>query len=303
MEPVARLSLPMAVAAAGGAAVVSSMTRWWLLGPYHGLVAMIVAAASGAWIGAMLTYSLRADPLGITLRKCTIGTLVLGPVCALLTSLVCDPRERGAYAVLLGLSFAIAVLPCVLVAVLLARHAMRSRVRSLVGASDRRAAWRAAAGWLGFTAAIGTVPNHIDGTGEGFWAETFWWGAHEKAVLSNASLLVAVSALFIAATVAALDLRAQWVVRRTHRASSDWRVDDNISETTALDVGVGHAAWIERVHGRDTYREHAVERIAAFGDLDQGRSLLRAATFRSLATLAIVIATHVITHVGATRVR
>lgn len=294
MEPVARLALPMAVAGSGGAAVVATMTRWWMLGPYHGPVAMIVAAAAGAWIGAMLTYSLRADPIRTTVRKGALGVAVLGPVCALLVSLVCDPREMATSAILLGAIFALALLPCLVVATLVASRAGRSRRFSIVGGSDRRAAWRATAVWLAFVAALGVLPGMVDGSRNSLLADTFWWTAHDKAELATAPLLVAFAACVIAAAVAFLDLCGEVVVTRAHGASAAWRVDDAGAITATLDVGIGHDAWIEHVTGRVTYRENVVERVIAVGDLAEGSELLRAATRRSVLALIVVLAAQVL---------
>jgi hypothetical protein len=295
MEPVARLALPMAIASAAGAAVVASMTRWWMLGPYHGVVAMLVAAAAGGWLGAMITYSLRADPIRTTVRKGTLGAAILGPLCALSISLVCDPGELAASAVLLGVCVAGALLPCVTAALFLAHRSSRSRPSSLVGGADRRAAWRATAVWLAAIACIGMVPARIDGTGQDFWAETFWWTAREKAELAVAPVIVVLCACAIVVVVAALDIHAEWLVSRARRGSEGWRVDPSGATTAMLDVGIGHDAWIEHVTGRVTYRENAVERVVAIGDIETGSDLLMRATNRSAIALFFVGAAMLLT--------
>ncbi|MBI2394580.1 MAG: hypothetical protein HYV09_33730 [Deltaproteobacteria bacterium] len=280
-EPVADLGFPIAVAATGGAAVVASLTRWWLLGPFHGPVALIMAAAAGGVIGAMLTHSLRCDPPEDTRRTVFIFLAVAAPLVAMLITLLCEPEEAGGGAVLLGASFAAALLPSAFLAVRLARAAQRSRVRSLLGRSDRRAAWRTTAVWLALVSALGSVPNVLD-------VAVFWWSKAEKARLMQAPMIVSVAACAIVAVVAALDFRAERIVSRARDDSGDWRVDEPTHTEHALDVGIGHDTWLEHVGGRTTYRERAEERVAAIGDLGAGADLLRAATRRSAIALAVV---------------
>ncbi len=286
-EPTARLGWPLAFAAAGGAAIASSMTRWWLLGPLHGPLAMLVGVVVGGWFGAMLTHSLRADAPRVTWRKALVTAVIAGPLSALAVTVVCDYGELGAGTLGLGCVFALVLLPCVAIVLLLARAASRSRERSLVGRSDRRAAWRATAVWLSIVAAIGALPAMIDGSARGDLADLFWWSTGDREVLARVPLVVSLAACVLAAAVAVADARAERILVAARRVSDDWRAEPAEGATTALDVGIGFDAWMEHVGGRATYREHALERVAAFGDLAGGCALLRASTRRSAVALAI----------------
>lgn len=48
---------PGAICGAASAAVLASMSRWWLLGPLHGPTAVLVGALAGAAVGAALDAS------------------------------------------------------------------------------------------------------------------------------------------------------------------------------------------------------------------------------------------------------
>jgi len=287
-QPVAHLGLPLAVAAAGGAAVVASMTRWWFFGPMHGVIAMSAAAVVGGLIGTMLTNSLRCEPPMVTARKAFAFIALAAPTTALIVALFCDESDQGGRAVTLGLAFGAFMLPGAFVALRASRTAQRSRVRSLVGGSDRRAAWRATAVWLAVASLVGSLPALVDGHDDGYLADLFWWSAVEKLDLGRGPMIVALAACAIAAIVVLFDWHAESIVRDARAASGEWRVDESAAEGHALDVGIGHDAWMEHVRGRVTYRDNVVERVAAVGDLASGEELLRKATRRSTIALAFV---------------
>jgi len=180
------------------------------------------------------------------------------------------------------------LLPGAFLALRGSRAAQRSRERSLVGRSDRRAAWRTTAVWLGVASLIGSVPAVIDGRGDGYFADLFWWSGAEKACLAQGPLVVSLAGCAIAMVVALLDWRAERIVTRARAWSAEWRLDAVSVESASLDVGVGHDAWMQHVTGRTTYRENALERVVAVGDLGAGQDLLRKATRRSTVALAFV---------------
>lgn len=294
-DRVPRLGAPMSVAAAGAATVVAAVTRWWYLGLWNAPLAIIVAAGAGFWLGRVMTDSLRAEPLSVTVRRSLVFVAIVGPIAALAVWMICDVDVHPTLVASVGASVAAALVPCVVASLWLARVALRARLRSLVGLSDRRAAWRVAGAWLALVAAAGTVPSRIDCRDEGVLAQIFWWSEADKLGLAFAPWFVALVACAIAAIVAALDARALWLVSGAHRVSAACRSEPGRAPGASLDVGIGHDAWLAEVSGTASYRQHVLERVVAVGDLASGTLLLRRALARSVIALLVAAASAALT--------
>jgi len=287
-----QLALPFAVAAGGGAAIVSGATRWWLLGELHGPTAVVVAMLCGAIIGALTSHWLRLDGTAGLRFRVSLAVLATGPFAALAIAGMCDSELLG-WSALAGATLSVCILPIVFGATWLAERAIRSRERSLVGHSDRRAPWRLTAAWLAIAATVGIALCSLTYDDPRI-AGTLWWSSSDRVELAQIPAVVSWCGCLLAAVVATLDLRALRIARSAdgeglRPANGDVEVDD------VLDLGVGDTAWIEQVGGMSSYRTAAIERIAFRGDRVVAPAMLREGANKSLATLAFAVGVALVT--------
>lgn len=278
----ARLTWPIAVAAGGGAAVVASATRWWLIGRWHGPVAVATAVICGAVIGAMITHWLRVDGTASLRFRVSSAVLVTGPFAAVVVAAVCDSELLGPSA-LAGAALSLGILPFAFGAAWLAERSRRSRARSVVGWVDRRAPWRVTATWLAAISIVGMIACSIRYENPQI-AGMFWWSDEDRAVMAVVPLTVAWIGWIVAAIVALSDMIALRTARRVPgeglRAATE-----EIEHDGELDLGVGDTAWIEHVSGMTSYRSEAVERVALRGDREVAPRLLFDAARASMGAL------------------
>jgi hypothetical protein len=136
-----RYGLPFAICAAGGAAVVSVVTRWWTYGSLHspylslnGVLVLVAASACGVLIGRIYERWLLTPDL---FTGVAWGSMLMASAGAVAGALVVAPVDRtqmfesaGA-----GLAVAILVMPLLLAAAVYVRRSERSRPGSVVGGS------------------------------------------------------------------------------------------------------------------------------------------------------------------------
>lgn len=289
----ARLTWPIAVAAGGGAAVVASATRWWMIGRWHGPAAVGIAVICGAAIGALITHWLRVDGTASLRFRVSSAVLVTGPFAAVLVAALCDSELLGPSA-LAGAALSIGILPFAFGATWLAERSSRSRARSVVGWVDRRAPWRVTATWLAEISIVGMIVCSIRYENPQI-AGMFWWSDEDRVVMAAVPLTVSWGGWILAAVVALSDMFA---LRTTRRVPGEGlrAATQEIEHDGVLDLGVGDTAWIEHVTGMTSYRSEAVERVALRGDRELAPRLLYDAASASMRTLwfavfAIVVAT------------
>jgi hypothetical protein len=138
-----RFAVPFALASGGSAAIVASMTRWSLLGPLHGPLAIAVGVIAGAALGLLVarTTGRRYSALGLA-----AAMALLGPISGFVIAILCQP-SFVVLATVAGAALAIMLLPVLLASVWLLR---RRSVRH-----DTRAPLRMAGLWLTVASAIG----------------------------------------------------------------------------------------------------------------------------------------------------
>lgn len=276
----ARLAWPFALASAGGAAILSSITRWWMIGPLHGPIAVAVASVCGLCIGSAISHWLRIDGTQSLRFRLSCAVLITGPFAALAVAGLCGSELLGA-SVLAGLALSVSILPMVWIGTWLSGRAARSRERSLVGATDRRAPLRVTAAWLSLISLGGGIVCAIPWQTRSL-AGTFWWSDADRAVMAQIPWTVAWCGWLVATIIAVLDARAARVVRGVR---TDLRERHGEVEADVLDLGVGEHVWIEHVGGMSSYRTVAEERVALRGDRVLAPQLLARAARRSMEML------------------
>lgn len=185
----ARLMVPFAVSGAGSAAIAASMTRWSLLGPLHGPVAVVVGTLAGAAVGVIIG---RVALDRRSLLRVGGALALLGPLSGLAVAVTCEPGLLG-LAIVMGTAIALALAPVLLASVWLLRRGGARR--------DTRAPLRLAGVWLSVASAIGLCLFSL--------LRRPFWTSEECVTLARVPVLLALVGCAIVFSIALLDGRAE----------------------------------------------------------------------------------------------
>lgn len=276
-----RFVVPFAVSSAGGAAIVSVITRWWtyesLHGPYlplNGVIVLFVAAASGALVGRTYERWLATPDLLTGVAYGSMLAVLVGGIAGAAVVATADPSQMLESAKA-GVALALVIIPLLFASAVYARRAARSRPGSIVGGADRRAVWRFTATWLAVVSLVGARS-----AGEEYFR-------HDRQVLSFVALSVALVGWMIVSVVTVRDALAHYTLQRVGRETLTIE-DHREAPVGTRDVGIGDATWVERLAGTESYREARVERVVLFGDAGVGAPLARTAFLRSIVAFTVV---------------
>lgn len=273
--PMQSLTWPVAISGAGVAALLSSCTRWWLVGEVHGPLATTFGLVCGAVVGATLSHTHERGRISPS-RASIIGVVAIGPGAGVIIGLACD-RDETIAAAFAGLLASLLMVPVLFAMARAGHRARRSRERSIVGRVDRRVPWIATAAALSVASFAATV---LAITYNAYWTKRY----AELAIVPTG---VAIVALGIALGVLLLDTFSDRRARRVASTAGLRATEASAAATrNTIDVGVGSHAWTNEP-SVESYRGRSGEEIAILGDTSLAPELTRASLRVSLAICAV----------------